>query len=302
MLNGEALSSSARRRQGRKGISGAWPFIIPSLIFMAVLFVYPMVQVIYLSFQDSHGMWNGLGLYAEMLTDNLFWLSLKNSFVFTFGSVVLHFIVGLSLALLLSRKLNNQVLGIFRGILIVPFLMPAVVVATNWKLIFYPLGVLSSTLFSMHLIPQPLDWIGDPRLAMGSILLVNLWRAYPFYMILLLAGLQAIPTEMYEAATIDGADGWKSLMYITIPQLRGVIILSTLLDTIYTFRTWDLTFLLTHGGPMNRTELIANYVYDMAMRFGRPNYASAMGFAMLFLSLVFTVFYLRFYGEEEEAK
>jgi len=276
-----------------------WAFISPMIIFMMVLYLYPLLQSSIISFKDRSGNWSGLSNYLQLFSDSMFWLSLKNTVIFTIVSVVLHLIVGLGIALLLNLKLRPLVMNFFRGILMIPWLLATVVAAGIWVLIYHPVGILNYFFTSLHIISVPISWLGNPKFALLSVILVNVWKFYPIFMVMILAGLKAIPIEIYEAAKVDGVKPYQSFLHITLPHLRSIIIFVTLLDTIWTFRHFDLVYVMTGGGPMYKTELLTNYIYDVSFRNLQFNYGSTIAIFMLIISLIFSVFYLRLYHEGE---
>lgn len=276
-----------------------WISIAPMIIFLICLYIYPLLNAFIVSFQSKSGNWKGLSNYKQLLSDAVFFQSLQNTVIFTIASVVLHLIIGLGLALLLNMKLKLWVTNFIRGVLVLPWLVPTVVAACIWTLIYHPGGVLNFFLTSLHLISEPLSWLGSPRLALFSVILVNVWKFYPLYMITMLAGLKEIPSELYEAARVDGAQPYQSFFHITLPQLKGVIIFITLLDTVWTFRHFDLVYVMTGGGPMYRTELLATYIYQVSFHNLQFNYGSAITVFMFLFSIIFTILYLRLYREGE---
>src|SRR5262249_41999009 len=158
---------------------------------------------------------------------------------------------------LLSARINHRLRAMFRGILILPWMFTAAVVALNWQLILNPFGVLNALLARVGVmrLENPLNWLGEPSLALPGLIPVNLWRGYPFVMLMLLAALQSIPAELYEAAGVDGAGKWARFRYVTVPSIRAVIASVVLLDAIWSVRLFDLVFLTTGGGPLNATHL-----------------------------------------------
>ena len=287
----------ALKRKYRQELLAA-SFLWPSLLVLAALLIYPLGDVIRLSFYDSNlrnQTWVGLGNYLTLLNDPLFWKSLLQTAIFTFFSVALHLVIGLALALLLNQHLNATFRSLARGLLIVPWLLAPTVAGMIWVLMLAPFGIINGLLTSLGLIDAnfTISWLGDPSTALGSVTAMNVWRAFPFFMVMLLAGLQSIPRELYEAATIDGANLFHEFCYITLPQLRGVIATIVLLDSIWTFRAFDPVFVMTGGGPAHASEVLATAIYFDGFQKLRFGYASAQAVVMFLVLFVASAFYVR---------
>ncbi len=291
-----------RVRVGR-ATSGLLPYLLiaPSVLTLCFLMLYPIMRVIYFSLWNNYMIvrrptFVGLDNFRWLFHQEVFTLIFSNTVIFTVLSVLLHLLLGLALAELLSSKINTRWRTGFRGILILPWMFTAVVVALNWRLILHPLGVFNTLLSQLGLmdLTDPLNWLGLPKLALPAVILINLWRGYPFVMLMLLAALQSIPKEQYEAAAVDGADRWARFRYVTIPNIKPVIASVGLLDTIWNFRLFDLVYLTTGGGPMNSTHVLATYTYQLAFERFEFSKASAVVAVILAFTSVLTVFYLRF--------
>lgn len=276
----------------------AYSFLWPALLILVALLIYPLVDVIRLSFYDSNlqrETWVGFGNYAALLGDPLFWKAFWQTVVFTVFSVALHLVIGLGLALLLNMQINDTFRSIARGLLIVPWLLAPTVAGMIWVLMLAPFGVFNGFIASIGLIDPnaSISWLGDPSTALGSVTAMNIWRAFPFFMVMLLAGLQAVPKELYEAASIDGATMWQQFWYITLPQLRGVITTVVLLDSIWTFRAFDPVFVMTGGGPAHASEVLATAIYFDGFQKLRFGYASAEAVVMFLILFVVSAIYVR---------
>ena len=298
------LTTPTYRRRMHRLAARSLPlvFIAPTFLTLGFLVFYPILQVIYISLWNNYltiknPVFVGLGNYIWLLQQGVFSLIFSNTAIFAVASVLLHLVLGLSLAMLLSAKINTRARGMFRGVLILPWMFTAAVVAVNWRLILNPFGIFNALLTQLGLmsLAAPIDWFGEQSLALPALILINLWRGYPFVMLMLLAALQSIPLELYEAAAVDGAGAWMRFRYVTtIPSIRPVIASVGLLDAIWNFRLFDLVFLTTGGGPLNSTHVLATYTYQLAFEnfeFGR---ASALAVMMLLLTSVLTIFYFRY--------
>lgn len=273
-------------------------FLWPSLAILAALLVYPLADVARLSLHESNLLqesWIGFDNYAELAFDPLFWTASLNTVVFTVASVALHLAIGLGLAVLLNMRLNAWFRSLARGLLIVPWLLAPTVAGMIWVLMLQPFGVVNSLFVTLGLMgpDEAISWLGDPATALGSVTAMNVWRAFPFFMVMLLAGLQAIPRSLYEAAEIDGASLFQQFRRITIPQLHGVIATVVLLDFIWTFRAFDPVYVMTGGGPAHSSEVLATAIYFDAFQNLRLGYASAEAMVMFVALFVVSAFYVR---------
>jgi len=276
----------------------ALSFLWPALTILILLMIYPLVEVVRLSFHDSNltrQTWVGLDNYAALLADPLFWQAFLQTVLFTIGSVVMHLLIGLALALLLNAEINRRFRTLARGILIVPWLLAPTVAGMIWVLMLAPFGVVNALLAKLGLMAADanVSWLGDPATSLLSVTLMNIWRAFPFFMVMLLAGLQAIPAQLYEAAQIDGATGVKQFWYITLPGLRSIIATVVLLDSIWTFRAFDPVFIMTGGGPMNSSEVLATAIYFDGFQKLKFGYASAEAVVMFAVLFAVSAVYLR---------
>lgn len=275
----------------------ALSFLWPSLLILVALLVYPLIDVVRLSFHDSNlqrETWVGLGNYVALANDPLFWRSFLNTVVFTAFSVALHLVIGLALAILLNMHLDPTFRTVARGLLIVPWLLAPTVAGMIWVLMLQPFGMVNSLFASLGLIDPnfAISWLGDPSTALGSVTAMNVWRAFPFFMVMLLAGLQAIPKQLYEAAEIDGASLVRQFWHITLPQLRSVITTVVLLDSIWTFRAFDPVYVMTGGGPAHASEVLATAIYFdgfQKLKFGYASAEAVVMFVVLFIASAFSV-------------
>jgi multiple sugar transport system permease protein len=270
------------RREGRL----AYALLAPTLLVILFLVAYPFCAAIYLSVQNkmvgAPGHWIGLDNYLELFRDDVFLRTARNSVVYTVVAVALKFVLGLTMALVLDqqRRFNN----FFRTLLFVPWAVPVVIVALNWRWIFDDLsGFLNNFLITTHLSSNIISWLSDPGLAMGCVIAVVVWAGTPLYSMTFLAGLQAIPRELYEAAEIDGASVVQQFFYVTVPRLRTIFLTTVMLSTIWTATNLQFVLVLTRGGPSNRTEIFPHFAYIVALGARRLGMGAA-------ISLVFFPF------------
>ena len=273
-------------------------YVMPGILILMGLLVYPLLRVFTLSFFEGSAFQRsfvGLANYIELVRDEDFWRAVYHTFLFTVSSVFFHFLIGLFLAVLLHQKISSMVRSFFRGFLIIPWLIAPTVAAMIWMLIYLSFGILNGILKDLGFLAggQVISWLGDPKLSLFSVTVVNIWRGFPFTMVMLLAALQGIPDELYEAARIDGAGAVKSFFHITLPSLKGTMLTIGLLDTIWTFRHFDIIFSLTGGGPMNSSDVLTTNIYNTAFRAQRWGYSSSTAVMMFLFMLVFSLLYIR---------
>lgn len=261
------------------------PYILiaPVVIYIVCVMVFPFCWALYISFTDKvigvEGKFAGLKNYIELLMDPIFQKSILHTFVFTGGSVIAKLILGIAMAVVLNEKIKCR--NVFRSILLLPWTIPTVVVVLVWQWMFSDVGGVLNALLQMAGVSKPVLWLSKPGTAMFSVILVNVWKGAPFIAISVLAGLQNISPEYYEAASIDGANICQRFIRITLPLLRDVIFLVALMTTIWTLNNFEVIWLLTKGGPSNATNVVAVYSYIMAFR--NNNLSKAIATSVLFL-------------------
>ncbi len=262
----------------------SWLMLALPLLFLLALVGYPFVYGIYLSLEHrpvaQPGVFIGFGNFVENARDAVFWQVTRNTFLYTGVTTILKMIGGLSLALVLNQSFRMK--NLVRAMVLLPFIVPTVLSTVAWMWILDPAFSIVNWLLVHAGIANPgPSWLGNPTLAMASIIVINTWRGLPFYAITLLAGLQTIPLDLYEAASIDGAGAWTRFRYITIPLLKPVILIVTMFSVIFTFADFQLVYVLTHGGPANATNLLATYAFDIAMSGGQLGRGASVALAML---------------------
>ena len=274
-------------------------YIGPTAILLVLLMVVPIVFVLVYSLQTGSvttqdPTFNGVANYVTLFTNPDFWNAALNTLVFTVSSVVAHLVIGLTFSMMLnSRLLGSVPRAIFRVIYILPWLFTAAIIAVLWRLLLDPQGIINYILQAVHLTGSPVAWFGDPSTALFAIVVMNIWAGYPFFMISLLAGLQGVPAELYEAARVDGASGVQQFWNVTIPQLRPIIISMAMLDVLWTTQQFALIWLTTGGGPISVTEMLSTFTYKLAFTGFDFSTASASAVVVLVFSLVIAVFYVR---------
>ena len=275
--------SGFRRWTEREDVFG-WLMVIPPTLFLLALVGYPFVYGIWLSLENrpvaQPGVFIGLGNFIADWHDPTFWQVAQNTFVYTFAATILKMIGGLALALVMNQ--NFRFKNLMRALMLLPFIVPTVLSTIAWMWILDPsFSVINWFLVHTGIANPGPSWLGNPHLAMFSLIMVNTWRGLPFYAITLLAGLQTISPELYEAATIDGASALARFRYVTLPLLKPVIFIVTMFSVIFTFADFQLVYVLTRGGPANATHLFATYAFDMAMGAGQFGLGASIALAML---------------------
>ncbi|WP_235020125.1 carbohydrate ABC transporter permease [Ruania rhizosphaerae] len=286
-------------RHSRGNAATAYAYLSPTLVLLAVLMALPIGMVIWYSLQNNvitnaNPQLVGLQHYIDILADSQFHAALRNTTVFVLASVGAHLVLGLAFATLLNTPLlPNRIKTVFRTIFVLPWLLTVAIVAILWRLILNPSGVFNYVLTTVGVLDAPKEWLGDPALALFAVTLMNIWYGYPFFMVSLLAGLQGISADLYEAASVDGAGPIRRFASITVPQLRPIIISMTLLDLIWTSHQFALIWMSTGGGPLDRTELLSTYTYKLAFSQYMFSTASASAVFFLLISALLAYAYVR---------
>ena len=262
---------------------GAW-FMLPAAAFLILFLAYPLGLGIWLSFTDARlgrdGVFVGIENYEFMWEDSTFWLTVFNTFLYTAVASTIKFAVGLYLALLLNERLPFK--AIIRAVVLVPFIVPTVLSAIAFWWLFDPqFSIISWSLRKMYLISSNIDFLGDVWNARWSVIFANIWRGVPFVAITLLAGLQTVSPSLYEAATIDGATPWQRFRHITYPLLTPIIAVVMTFSVLFTFTDFQLIWVMTRGGPVNATHLMATLSYQRAIMSGYLGEGAAISTAMI---------------------
>jgi multiple sugar transport system permease protein len=277
----------------------AMVLLVPTIVLLGAFIAYPFVRGILLSVTNSRvgvsGDFVGLANFYKIWNDSIFRTAVYNTFLYTGVTTVFKLALGLWLALLLNRVFKGKAL--VRAFILLPFIIPTVLSTFAWKWMFDPtFSVINWVLFQLGLIKQRINWLGDPDLAMISIIIVNIWRGVPFFAISLLAGLQTINPELNEAAAIDGAKPWQRFWHVTWPLLLPVTMVVVLFSVIQTFADFQIVYVMTNGGPANATHLFATYAYQLGVGTGLLSEGAAISLAMfpvLFLVVIFQLMYIR---------
>ena len=271
-------------------------FILPACLTILILVVYPILYGIYISFFDTNlvNKWEFVGLryYLQALTDTSFLHSLWMTVIFTVSVVVGHFVIGFIFASILNMDIRFRT--VLRGILILPWLFPDVVIAYLFKWILNTQGgIVNELLIHFGLISDPIGWLSTSATAFPCVILVSIWKGYPLVMVQILAGIQTISTDMYEAAEIDGANMWQRFRYVTIPALKPILTTILILDTVWVFKQFTLIWLMTSGGPGSSTMVSAIEIYKNAFSYFKYGLASAQSVYILLICYLIGVVFRR---------
>lgn len=299
-----------RKRRIFKGKHAGILFVLPAFIYMMVFIGYPIVRNIILSFQDvtvknlvngeKHFVW--FDNYIKLFGDSVFTTSITNTLLYTVLCLVLQFAIGFALAMLFKNKFSAA--KPVRGLSLIPWMVPITITALMFKFMFSTdVGIINNVLKGLGIIQQNIDWLTSPDTAMIALVIANVWIGIPFNMILISTGLTTIPNDIYESAMIDGASRRQQFVKITLPLLKPTIQSVLILGFIYTFKVFDLVYVMTGGGPVNSTQMMSTYSYKLSFELFRYSEGAAVANVLLVILMIISIFYVKFaYGEDKEAK
>lgn len=305
MVASELVRPESNRRGSlaRQEALLAFYLLMPTLFVLGLVILYPLVRgavvsVYYNKLTDPLGIhFVGLGNYAAILQDPTFWIALQNTLVYTGVSVIEGLVIGLVLALILNSNVAFE--RFFRGLFLVPWVVPYVVVGFLFLYMFNgEVGIVNFILKQLGLISANQGWLDTPSLAMPTVIFANIWNQFPFYMLMILAGLQTIPREVKEAAEIDGAGAVQRFLNVTVPYLQNIVLIATILMVIRNFNNFPLIYTMTLGGPVNSTTTLVIYIYRLAFSDFSLGYASAVGIVWLLILAAVSYLYLKRFEKE----
>lgn len=281
-------------------------FLSPALLLIGFILIVPLGYAAYLSLHDVQGNilapspFVGLKNYAAVFTSPTFLASTGRTFYFAFVSLAIQLPFGIAVALLLNERFYGR--NILRALILIPWALPTIVNGVLWTWIYQSsYGALNGLLMQLGLIDRPILWLGSPSLAMNMVILADTWKILPFYVVLILAGLQTIPPELYQAAAVDGANAWQRFWHVTLPSLRSVFLIILVLRTVDTFRVFDIIYQITQGGPAGGTTVVAYQAYLVSflqLQFGQ---GAAVSFVIAAAIVILAAFYLRLLNRGEQA-
>lgn len=280
-------------------------YLLPTIILMMILLVVPIIMVISYSLYDNvianqNPVFVGLQNYKTVLTDEDFWVAVGHTLFFVIVSIIAHMLIGMMFALILNtRYLGTKTKGIFRVVYALPWMFTASVIAILWRMMLDPNGVINYFIQVLGISDESVTFLASRDIALYSVTLINIWSGYPFYMISILAGLQGISPDLYEASSLDGANTVQSFFGITIPQLKPILISLIMLDFVWTLQQFALIWMTTGGGPVNATETISTWIYKQGFTKYEYSMASTGAVILLVVCSIIGVFYVRHQRAEE---
>lgn len=286
-------SHSRNRRHPGSAAAGGLTYaamLTPALLLLAVFVFVPVALVVYGSLFDfglTSREWTFVGLsnYVEAFDDDVFWIALRNNIIIVVGSIVLQVGFGTLLAAVLDRGVTVG-RTLMRTIIFAPMVISSVAVGLIWLIILDPnVGPMNAVVKGAGLTPPRLGWLGDPTISIWVVLGIAAWQYTGFMMVLILAGLQAVPREIYQAAALDGATGLRAFWYITLPSIRNILIVAILITTVGGFKVFDLIYVTTGGGPANSTQVLGTYIYLQAFNIGEMGFANAISVVLLLIAV-----------------
>lgn len=268
-------------------------FMLPAILLVGIFMFYPAIYGFYLSFTNWNGVTTsykfiGFRNFIEMFQDDIFYLALKNTAIYCVATILFQHLISLSLAVFLHRGLKGSKL--YKSIFFIPSLLSTAVVAVVFTVIFNPVsGGLNELLQYIGLSALAQDWLGNPKIALYSIIFTNVWQYFGYSMVIYIAGLNTIPKDLEEAAVIDGANGWQKFLFIDFPSIAPAFTINTVLSMIGSLKAFENVYAMTGGGPINSTEVIATYLYDFGITANRLGYGSAVSLVMFILIVIISI-------------
>jgi len=272
--------------------------LAPSLLIMTFIIFYPLIKAFILAFYNhdlTHPDKNAfifLENFKTIFRDETFWMACKNTIIFTFTTVSISLLLGLIIAIAFDQ-LPKKYAG-YRGVILIPWVIPGIVVGYLFMYMFdVEIGVINLFLQKLHIIENYLPWLMRDKLAMASIIVAHIWNQTPFFILMITAGLKAIPRDVQEAAYVEGASRWEEFRHVTLPFIKGILVISSLLMVIRNFNNFPIIFTMTGGGPANATTTAVVYIYKIAFEQYQLGYASAVGVVWVFALLAVSIVYIR---------
>ncbi|PAD15319.1 carbohydrate ABC transporter permease [Shouchella clausii] len=295
------------KKRLQKDAVGKYMFVLPGLLFLAVFMLFPIGYNVYLTFHNvtvfnimSGYEFTWLDNYKAVLTDTVFLQSVKNSIVFTTLCLLFQFVIGLALALFFNKTFPGR--GLFRALLLMAWMIPLVITGTLFQWMFAgEYGIINHFLLWANIVEEPIYWVSNEQTALYSTIIANIWIGIPFNMVILLAGLQSLPTDIYEAARVDGASKWRQFFAITLPLLKPTLFILVMLGIIYTFKVFDIILIMTKGGPLYASTVMPFYAYEQAFINYNFSIGATITTVMLALLIVVSLIYLRIARKEDAA-
>ncbi|QQO10082.1 carbohydrate ABC transporter permease [Breznakiella homolactica] len=259
-------------------------FTLPVFILIFLVMGFPFIYTVYLSFTDKTAGYDprfiGFANYISNFKDPQYWLVIRNTVIYTVSCIIFKLVLGMAFALLLNEKFRGR--SIVRVSMLLPWAIPGMVAANTWKWMYNDqYGIINAVMRNIGIISKPIPWLGDMKLALLSVIIVNIWRGIPFFLFSILGALQTIDDQLYDAGKIDGANMVQRFTKITLPSVLPVVAISTLLSTIWTFNDFDNIWLITGGGPLNASSVIATYTYEVAFLYNEMGRALSIAVSVI---------------------
>jgi multiple sugar transport system permease protein len=285
--------STATHRQGLY-------FVLPALLALAALIGYPLVSTAILSVTNEGGQFVGMSNYEAVLGSRTTNRALWNTVYYVGGSIVFQVVLGTAAGILLNQKFRGRAL--VRSLMLIPWVVPGIVAAMTWAWMYHTeFGIINYMLASLGIVDSSVGWLTNPDTVMPALIAVNVWKMFPFVAVMVLAGLQAVPETLYEAARVDGATFWDEVRHIMLPQLRAVLLSVTLLLLIWGLNAITIIYAMTRGGPANRSLITPIQIFTEAFEFFQFNQAAALSVAFFVITGIFIVIYLRVSASNERS-
>jgi multiple sugar transport system permease protein len=289
---------------GRLGMPSPWVLVAPMLIVIVATVGYPIVLTLWLAFTDARliggvggAKFVGFENFAYVLTDSDFLAATGRTVYFTVVSVGAEAILGVLVALLLNERFHGRTFC--RALLVLPWALPTIVNAIMWRLIYQPdFGVLNALLTQTGLIEAYRSWLGSTDSAMNAVIIADVWKNYPLVALIVLAALQGAPTELYQAATLDGANAWHRFRVVTWPVIAPPLLVALVLRSIEALKVFDIVYVMTRGGPASATKTMSFFVYEESFRFNRVGSGASYALVVVLICMVFVMFYVRLMRRE----
>ncbi|UJL45397.1 sugar ABC transporter permease [Virgibacillus sp. NKC19-16] len=275
-------------------------FLLPGCVILGAFIFYPMLQAIWLSLTEYNMIQDaefiGVENYQNLFQDSLFWQTLTNTFIYLIGVVPALVIIPIFLAVLVNQKIKG--IGFFRSAFFIPVVTSLVVAGIAWDWVYKEHGLLNYALEVVGIISEPIGWLTSTSTVLFAVMVVTVWKGLGYYMIIYLAGLQSIPSDLYEAAKIDGANWWQQITRITIPMLMPFILVVSIMSSISAMKVFEEIYVMTGGGPLHSSETLVFYIYTEAFDNLNMGYASAAGVILFILTLIFSLINLKVMGKK----
>jgi multiple sugar transport system permease protein len=280
--------------------TGIW-FVLPALLALALLIVYPIFYTGVLSLTDPTGHYIGLKNFQIVTRSRTTMTAVWNTGYYVFGSIVFQILLGTLAGILLNQKFVGR--GFVRSMVLIPWVVPGIVAATTWAWMFHTeFGIINYMLTSAGAVDKPIGWLTSPDAVMPALIAINVWKLFPFVAIMVLAALQTVPEELYESARVDGATFWQEVWHVMIPQIRPVLISLTLLLVIWGMNSITIIYTITRGGPANHSLILPIQIYRLGFESFQLNQASALAMLFFAFTIVFVIVYIRLFAQAPEER